>query len=205
VRSGRVSEARLDQSVLRILEAKARRGILAGAVAAPQPPATSVLNGTAHRALALDAARKAVTLQRDNAHLLPLSTTARVLVVTADAPTASDVRDDTLASNLAEAVRQFAPNATSATPRAAVTAASKSDVIVYGTFDLNQHAEQQALAKSLVATGKPVVVVSLRTPYDAAAAPEVGTVLTVYGDRPVHVQAAAEALFGKLTPSGKSA
>ena len=38
VRSGRVSEARLDESVLRILEAKARRGILLGAVAAPPAP-----------------------------------------------------------------------------------------------------------------------------------------------------------------------
>jgi len=27
--------------------------------------------------------------------------------------------------------------------------------------------------------------------------------LTVYGDRPVHLQAAAEALFGQLTPTGR--
>jgi beta-N-acetylhexosaminidase len=43
----------------------------------------------------------------------------------------------------------------------------------------------------------------LRGPYDAAAVPEIGTFLTVYGDRPIHLQAAAEALFGRLTPSGR--
>ena len=71
---------------------------------------------------------------------------------------------------------------------------------MFGTYDLAQEAKQQALAKALVKTGKPVVGVALRGPYDAAAAPEIGTFLTVYGDRPVHLQAAAEALFGRRVP-----
>jgi beta-N-acetylhexosaminidase len=204
VKSGRVSEARLDQSVLRILEAKARRGILAGAVVAPVNPGIGVLNSAEHRALALDAARKAVTLQRDNAHLVPLDPSKRILVVTPEVPTASDVRDDTLASSLLEGVRQFAPKAAGANARTAVSAATSADIIVLATFDLAQHGDEQALANSLLATGKPVVGVALRGPYDAAAAPKIGTFLTAYGDRPVHVQAAAEALFGKLMPSGKA-
>jgi beta-N-acetylhexosaminidase len=202
VRSGRVSEARLDASVLRILEAKARRGVLPGVVSAPAAPDTAVLNSPEHRGLALDVARKAVTVQRDNAGLLPLSPSQKVLVVVADAPTRSDAVDDELASSLVDAVRQFAPSAVGAPARSAVTAARSADLIVLGTFDLAQHAEQQALARTLVASGKPVVAVSLRGPYDAPAAPEVGTFLTVYGDRPVHLQAAAEALFGKITPTG---
>jgi beta-N-acetylhexosaminidase len=55
-----------------------------------------------------------------------------------------------------------------------------------------------------VATGKPIVAVSLRGPYDASGVPAIGTWLTVYGDRPVHLQAAAEALFGKFTPTGEA-
>ena len=203
VRSGRVSEARLDASVLRILEAKARRGVLPGVVSAPSAPDMAVLNSPEHRGLALDVARKAVTLQRDTAGLLPLSPSQKVLVVVADAPTRSDAVDDELASSLVDAVRQFAPSAVGAPARSAATAARAADVIVLGTFDLAQHAEQQALARTLVASGKPVVAVSLRGPYDAAAALEVGTFLTVYGDRPVHLQAAAEALFGRISPAGK--
>jgi beta-N-acetylhexosaminidase len=71
-------------------------------------------------------------------------------------------------------------------------------------YDLALSPEQQALAKALVGTGTPVIGVSLRGPYDAAALPSIKTVLTVYGDRPVHLQAAAEALFGQLTPSGRA-
>jgi beta-N-acetylhexosaminidase len=203
VRSGRVSEDRLDASVLRILEAKAKRGILPGAVSAPAASA-SQLDNPDHRALALDVARRAVTLQRDEAHMLPLPINQQVLVVVADAPTRSDVQDDHLASSLFEAVHQFAPQAVSARPAEAVTRARSADVVVLGAYDLAQDAAQLDLAGSLSATGKPVVLVSLRGPYDAAAASFVPTVLAAYGDRPVHLQAAAEALFGRLTPSGKA-
>jgi beta-N-acetylhexosaminidase len=204
VRSGRVSQARLDESVLRILTAKAKRGILPGAVDAPIRPNPSVLNSPEHRSLALDVARKAVTLQRDAAGLLPLSSSQRVLVVEARAATRSDAVDDQLASNLLDAVRQFAPSAFEATSRTAVDAARSPDVgvIVLGTFDLAQNPSQQTLANELAATGKSVIGVALRGPYDASAANEIGTFLTVYGDRPVHLQAAAEALFGVITPTG---
>ena len=80
--------------------------------------------------------------------------------------------------------------------------ADRYDVIVLGTFDLAQNASQQALARTLQATGKPVVAVALRGPFDAAAAPEIGTFLTAYGDRPVHLQAAAEVLFGRSEATG---
>jgi beta-N-acetylhexosaminidase len=204
VRSGRVSEARLDASVLRILEAKARRGILPGVAAAPAVPDLSVLNSADHRALAMDIARKAVTLQRDNIGLLPLSPSQKLLVVVPDAPTRSDVQDDQLASNLLDAVRRFAPSAIGASARSAVNAAPSADVVVLGAYDLALNPDEQALATALASTGKPVVGVSLRGPYDADSAPQIGTFLTVYGDRPVHLQVAAEALFGRLSPTGKA-
>jgi beta-N-acetylhexosaminidase len=185
VQSGRVSEERLDASVLRILEAKARRAILAGGGGAPPPLVR-------HDELALEVARKAVTLQRDDAGVLPLRPEQKVLVVLPQAPTRSLVQDDQLPGSLLEAVQRFAPT---------VTDAASADVIVLGTYDLAQDPAQQVLARSLIATGKPVVAVSLRGPYDAAFAP---TVLAVYGDRPVQLQAAAEALFGFLTPTGKA-
>jgi beta-N-acetylhexosaminidase len=213
VQSGRVPEERLNASVQRILEAKAKRGLLPGAVPAAVMPDVSVLNSSEHRALALDVARKAVTLQRDNAQLLPLNPAQQILVVVPDAPTRSDVQDDQLASSLVDAIRQFAPSAAEASVRSAVAAeasvrsavaaARSADLIVLGTYDLARDADQQSLARALAATGKPVVAVSLRGPYDAAAVPEIGTFLTVYGDRPIHLQSAAEALFGRLTPSGR--
>jgi beta-N-acetylhexosaminidase len=202
VRSGRVSQERLDASVQRVVEAKLRRGLIPGVASAPAVPDPSVLNSPAHRALALEVARKAVTLQRDDAHLLPLSKTRKLLVIVPDAATASLAVDDELGSSLLEAVRQFAPDAVGASPRNAANAARSASVIVLGTYDLPQQANDQSLARALVSTGKPVIGVSLRGPYDATTMPSIGTYLAVYGDRPVHLQAAAEALFGELTPSG---
>jgi beta-N-acetylhexosaminidase len=204
VRSGRVSEERLDESVLRVLEAKLRRGIVPGAVAAPVVPDAAVLNSAQHRGLALEVARKAVTLQRDESHLLPLLRERKVLVVVPDAPARSLAEDDELASSLLDAVRQFAPGAVGSAPRGAVDAARGADVVVLATYDLAQQPQDQALARALLATGKPIVAVSMRGPYDAAAMPSIGTFLAVYGDRPVHLQAAAEALFGALTPGGRA-
>ncbi len=203
VRSGRVSEARLDESVLRVLEAKLRRGIIPGLASMPSV-STAMLNSLEHRALALEVARKAITLQRDDPHLLPLTASKKVLVVVPDAPTRSLAEDDELASSLVDAVRQFAPGAFGASPRTAVDAARSADVVVLATYDLAQRPQDQTLAQALQATGKPVVAVSLRGPYDAAAAPSIGTFLAAYGDRPVHLQAIAEALFGKLSPSGRA-
>jgi beta-N-acetylhexosaminidase len=206
VQSGRVSQERLDASVLRILEAKAKRGILPGAHQVPTQPGTDVLGSREHRDLALEVARKAITLQRDAARLLPLAlrTGQNVLVVVPDAPTRSLVQDDQLASSLLEAVKRFAPGASGASPAQAVQRARSADVVVFGTYDLAQDSSQAQLARALVETGTPVVAVALRGPYDAAAAPFLPTVLAVYGDRPVHLQAAAEALFGQLTPGGRA-
>jgi beta-N-acetylhexosaminidase len=195
VRAGRISEARLDASVVRILSTKARRGV-------GRRPDPSVLAGEAHRALALDVARRAVTLHRDDARLLPLDRAARILVVEPPSLT-SDVVDDVLDASLLNAVRRRAPAAVGVEWQAAAAAAPSADVIVLATFDLVRDEQQQRLAADLGASGTPVVGVSLRGPYDASVAPRIGTWLTVYGDRPVHLQAAAEALFGLLTPLGR--
>jgi beta-N-acetylhexosaminidase len=203
VRSGRISEERLNASVQRVLEAKLKRGIIDG-MTAPSSAPLEVLNSPEHRALALNVARKAVTLQRDDSGLLPLRSSQNVLVVVPDAPTRSLAEDDELASSLIDAIKQFAQSAHAASPKAAADAAKNADVVVLATYDLAQNPQQQALAQSLVATGKPVVGVELRGPYDAAVAPRIGTWLAVYGDRPVHLQAAAEALFGKVSPTGRA-
>ena len=53
-----------------------------------------------------------------------------------------------------------------------------ADVVVLGTYDLAQDAAQRALADALVATGKPVVAIGLRGPYDAEAAPAISAIRT---------------------------
>ena len=81
VESGRVSRERIDISVRRLLEAKARLGLHEGALVDPAAVATRV--GTAaNRAVADRAAAASLTLVRDANKVLPLAPGSRVLSVT---------------------------------------------------------------------------------------------------------------------------
>jgi beta-N-acetylhexosaminidase len=57
-------------------------------------------------------------------------------------------------------------------------------------------ASQQSLAKTLLATGKPVVVVALGGPYDLAYLPAATTFLAAYGYQNVTLSALVASLFG---------
>ncbi|HEX2204267.1 MAG TPA: glycoside hydrolase family 3 N-terminal domain-containing protein, partial [Longimicrobium sp.] len=82
VETGRLTEARIDESVRRILSAKARAGLMGRRLADPAGLAAAV--GTpAHRALARTVAARSITLARDERGLVPLTgAPRRVLAVT---------------------------------------------------------------------------------------------------------------------------
>ena len=62
---------------------------------------------------------------------------------------------------------------------------------------------QQALVRALVATGRPVVVVAVRDPYDIAHLPGVTTYLTTYSFTAVAMESLAKVLLGVTAPRGK--
>ena len=74
--------------------------------------------------------------------------------------------------------------------------------VIVGTINANDDAAQAAFVHALIARGQNPVVVALRTPYDLAAFPEVGTYLCTYSIRRVSIEAAAGALFGEFVPTG---
>ena len=81
VESGRLARERIDRSVRRLLEAKARLGLHRGAQVDPARVATHV--GTAeHREVAERAAEASLTLVRDRDGVLPLATGTSLLSVT---------------------------------------------------------------------------------------------------------------------------
>lgn len=71
VRAGRISEARIDQSVARILKTKFQLGLFEQALVDPARKDT-VLFQPAHQRTALEAARKSLVLMRNEGALLPL-------------------------------------------------------------------------------------------------------------------------------------
>lgn len=93
----------------------------------------------------------------------------------------------------------------------AVAAARDQDLVVAVTnraWDVKQEPGhngpgQTELVKALVATGRPVVVVAVRDPYDIAWFPETTTYLATYSYTAEALRSAAKVLFGELDPRGR--
>ncbi len=215
--AGAISMERLDASVRRILLAKERLGLLSAGAGQDTAPDISVVGSPEHGALAAEVAGRAVTLLRDPAGLLPLTPDGQGICVVSprwQALAAVEIILGPPASpaTLGDAVRARAPSATAvqialrpaASERsAALGCASRAAIVVFGSYNLQDYAEQAALLHDLAATGKPLVVIALRLPYDLGAAPEGATALAIYSSRPVALDAAAAALFGERPIRGR--
>ena len=210
VQSGDITQARIDQSVARILALKYRAGLFDNPYVDPQA-ADDIVGCAAHWAAELSAARAAVTLVKNQSGFLPLNLTSgqKILLVTVQA---SETTTDA-ATRFASYITQkhsnvqslaLAVNPTSSQRATVKTAAASAYVVVIGTSraQLSTNAGQATLVNELLAMGKPVVVVGLREPYELASFPGVNAYLAAYNYRNCGFQAAADALFGDINPSG---
>jgi beta-N-acetylhexosaminidase len=201
VKSGEISKKRLDQSVSRILLAKYKRGII-------QHPFTkidSILNiGLAENLKAADEmTEKSMTLIKNENHVLPLQNGQHVFVT---GPVSAN--SERLASLLLETGINTNAYSTNTSPttvqiQTAVKNVQDADVIVVTTNNANTNNAQQTFVKALQQTGKPVVVASMRNPYDIMAFPDVNANILTYGNRDISTRALAKALSGEINPSGK--
>jgi beta-N-acetylhexosaminidase len=158
--------------------------------------------------LAQRAARRAITLVRDEPALLPLIVPAgeRIAVITPqprELTPADSSADEPLA--LAEAVRHHhadvvdvrvpaEPSDTDITGARDVARGAAAAIIV--TLATNVQPAQSRLVEVIVQTGTPTVTVAMRTPYDLADYPQSSTHLCAYSIVPASVVAVAEAVFG---------
>ncbi len=78
VRAGRISTARLDDAVRRILRVKAKLGLLGNARAVRDAP--GAIGSAAHRAIAREAVAKSLILLKNEGSVLPIRPGAKVLV-----------------------------------------------------------------------------------------------------------------------------
>ncbi|RTE03557.1 beta-N-acetylhexosaminidase [Paenibacillus whitsoniae] len=211
VQDGRISEARIDASVARLLALKTRRGLVG---AQPASAASEALATEAHRAVAQRLSEASVTLVKDEQGLLPLRR-VRTLAITVAAAVSSGVDEAYAASSLGaaladrglEVVDRVLPLAAVADEHAAVLAeAAAADVaqIVIGTYNARFHAPQGELLRALQALGKPLIVVALRVPYDLLELPaDASTFVAAYESRPLALQSTARCLLGELPMKGR--
>ncbi|HEY7717386.1 MAG TPA: glycoside hydrolase family 3 C-terminal domain-containing protein, partial [Pedococcus sp.] len=85
----------------------------------------------------------------------------------------------------------------------AVARAAGQDAVVVTTMKAWTSAAQRSLVSALQDTGKPVVVVATRDPYDIAHLAQAPTYLATYSYSPVAIEAAARVITGEVGPSGR--
>ncbi|MFF5991095.1 glycoside hydrolase family 3 protein [Prauserella flavalba] len=206
VRSGRLNEERIDQSVLRILELKAKRGIVEKPFVNERAVERTVGNPE-HLARIQEVTDRTTTVLRNDAGVLPITEPGKVLVTGWNRPDYPGYPAEPVDA-LADAIGPFAtPLPTGTNPDAAAidratTAATSANVVIVLTNNLRGSEGQRALVEELMATGKPVVAVSVQEPYDPGYA-DVPTWVATYDWRSVTMSSLAKVLFGELSPQGR--
>ncbi len=218
VDQGLLSEARIDASVRRILEAKERLGLDRQRLVDPDLVAERVAR-PADRARALEVARRSITVVQNRGDVLPLRAEEPIrllhLVLSSDAKNGDiqgipeeelkrrqiDVETRTLGPDVSETVMAEVRSRARAGFTHVLVSAFARVTGSKGTADMcARHAK---LVRSLAESGPPVVVVSFGSPYLLRQFPEVPVYVCGYGSAESTQRAAIGAVFGEYPVSGR--
>jgi len=216
VKSGRLSEARIDASVRRILTAKARAGLRQGRLV-DLNAVDRIVDIPDHTRIAEEVAARSITLAQDKMNVVPLArdSTKRILIITY-----ADPSDLVAGREFNSLVRERLPAATtirvdSRTSDAEYSSlgalADSAGLIVVSAYvsprefagtvgaqvAFSQFVEKTALS------GKPIIVLSFGSPYLLSAFPSVSSYLLAWGGSPISQRAAALALLGEREINGR--
>jgi beta-glucosidase-like glycosyl hydrolase/CubicO group peptidase (beta-lactamase class C family) len=217
VKEGQLSEARIDESVRRILETKERLGLPKVRLVDLDAVARSV-DRPEDVAKALEVAQESITVVRNEGGVLPLrpEDPLRLLHLVLS----SDARNDMI-QGLPEAelgrrkipfeTTALGPEVSEATADAIVARAPEFTHVVAscyvrvvpskGTVQISEsHAR---LLERLAASGRPVIVLSFGSPYLLRQFPKIPVYLAAYGAAESSQRAGVGALFGEYAVRGK--
>ncbi|MDQ6799327.1 MAG: glycoside hydrolase family 3 protein [Acidobacteriota bacterium] len=197
IKSGRLSESRIDESVRRILEAKQF-----AVASSPDPDSIfRIVDSQEHRDLANEIARRALTLVREQSGVLPLRRDSKIaLIVVSDFADVNPMLDldrelrartQVVSSMLIDPrtrVEDVAPIANAEVAVIAFAVRARS-----GAGQIAVPAAARQLAESLKI---PVIGIAFGSPYLLREVPSVGTYICAYGIQPVMQVAAVNAIFG---------
>ncbi|HSP14092.1 MAG TPA: glycoside hydrolase family 3 protein [Thermoanaerobaculia bacterium] len=220
VQDGRITAARLDESVRRILQAKARLGLDRYRPVDVNRLST-VVGSKAHRELAQQISDSAVTLVRDNKNVLPLAPSAdkRILHINlldnrlgwregaVGRVTAAEMLkrfpktitvqfDDGTTRNEFDMARRMVDLVDAVVVTAFIRVASYK-----GTIDLTQ--EEMRFLRDLSAAQKPFVFALFGSPYVLLHIPELPSYILTYDTNPGSELSAIKAITGEIPFQGK--
>jgi beta-N-acetylhexosaminidase len=214
VKSGQISQKRIDESVMRVLTAKAHVGLAAKKLVDLEA-VHSVVNSPESNAAAQTISDRSVTLVRNKDDFVPLKPSGNTafFILTEGSTSvegqafALEVRKRSvmakvtiLDSKMPDAELQAALER-SADATQYVVVAFASVAAYRGSVALGGGFPQ--LVQNLVATKKPVALIAMGNPYLLRNFPDVTAYMTTYSTVPPSEIAAVKALFGEIPISGK--
>ena len=215
VKSGRISKERLDASVRRILQAKARLGLHSNRLV-DLNAINQKFGNVAWQKEAQEISDRGVTLLRDTSHRLPLDGTkpsrALLLALYADPePYPGEDLERELRSRFESVTTLRADTKFVNAGTLKLPPPDSYDVAILALFvrvsdrkgNVDVPAEQAALAEQIYKTGKPVITVGFGSPYLIEKFPQAETWLAVFGISDVAQISVARALFAQIPVRGK--
>lgn len=216
VTEGRYSEARVNESVRRILKAKQDLGLDRRKLVSLDS-LRYIVGDSSHTAMARRIAERSITLVKDSLNQVPLAATgsARVLSITVGRRTDLSA-GVAFNGELRGAVKNLRAEFLAAEDPAAdyarlEQAADSADVTIVSSYvgqnwDAVSASAPQAFAsfvQRLVTKGKRPIIVSFGNPYLLQQIPWVGTYVVAWGGFPPSQTAAARALIGGQPVTGR--
>jgi beta-N-acetylhexosaminidase len=216
VKSGRISEARLNESVRKILAWKHELGLFKQKIT-PIDQIDKIVAGKETHALAEEIANKAVTLVRNDDNLLPLPKDKRVFVLGISNGFDGDMTSVALTKFLRENDIKFGSvvlqdNSSPEQIAKAREAAGKADYVIAALYGRVRSGAKNSVGlpdagvtilRELLANNKKVVGVSFGNPYILQSFPDLKTYIVAYGDMTTLQRASVRSVFGMLELNGK--
>lgn len=206
VEDGRITESRIDESVLRILAMRYDQGLFNGDGIVDPTAAQEIIDDPQIVATTEEAAQRSTTLLRDRGKLLPLLKDQKVLLVEQNFPTHEFSNNmyshpGLLWESMCKHSQAVGCVEIGYVPTAQDEARVKrrlgeADVLVMTNYYYHKNASSNsALVREIMNTGKKIIVVA-NTPYPFAAPEEFGTVIVCYQPGgPEHMDAVADILY----------
>lgn len=198
VRTGRLSEAEIDAKVERVLRMKHRRGLLNDYLV-DTARISSIVGTPEHLSIADAITDRSMTLVRNDG-MLPVQVSGRRVLVAGWGVGTTQLVQAAFNEAGATTTRLNYTSPTAANIAQAVAAAQTHDLTVVLTHNVNQ--AQINLVNALTATGKPVVAVAVRNPYDVSRY-EAPAEICTYSYSPVIAPSLVRVITGEVNPTGK--
>lgn len=216
VRTGRLSEKRIEDSARKLLAAKYDLGLVKQRLA-PLDEIDRIVAGREAVALAREISEQALTLVRNDQNLVPLSKSKRVFNL---AVTNGDDRlwiANPFIDALSRAGREVKTmvldeRSSDAEVRKVLQKAKESDVVIASLYGRVRSGQARSVGipepgakalSALIANQTPIIGISFGNPYLLQSFPELSTYLVAYGDMPSLQKAAARAVLGEIDITGK--